>query len=101
MRWVSRVGAALAAVTFTNPGVQTPFTVPNGVCGYLVTAFGAHGGAGNSGGTGGGTGGAGSSFGTTITPAANGGNGSVILIAISGPCVAPTAATNIQPRFTG
>ncbi len=98
MRWVSRVGAALAAVTFTNPGVQTPFTVANGVCGYLVTAFGAQGGAGNSGGTGGA---ARSSFGTTITPAANGGNGSVILIAISGPCVAPTAATNIQPRFTG
>jgi hypothetical protein len=58
MRWMSRVGAALAAtalalgvlaagasetagaVTFTTPGPQTPFTVPNGVCGSVITGFG-------------------------------------------------------------
>ena len=44
--WPSSVSAA--QLSFTTPGVQTPFTVPAGVCGYTVVALGGSGGAGNT-----------------------------------------------------
>src|SRR5262245_15610177 len=45
----STAGAAVRATqTFSTPGVQAPFVVPAGVCGYTVDAFGAQGGAGTN-----------------------------------------------------